>query len=136
MCIAEVPVLCQNLPFPAAEVLVGQAPQDRAEVLRLWLVVLLETKRPPCPGVLLPAHMILKPKGEAVFHSVQITCGILCKACEANTKHQITIKTSKAHFEISSKRVVANKIKRYVNSVNNPKPKQQIHMTVVAMAKA
>lgn len=68
LCITEVPVLCQDLPFPTAEVLGGQAPHDRTKVLCLWLVVLLEAQRPPHPGVLLTTHVILKPRGDAVFY--------------------------------------------------------------------
>ena len=86
MSIAEVPVLCQNLPLPAAELLGGQVPQDRAEVLCLWLVVLLEAQRPPHPGILLIAHVILKPKAGTVFHiGIHICIQYMWYPC--GTKH-------------------------------------------------
>lgn len=67
MCAAEAPVLSQNLPLPAAEMLGSQAPEDRAEVLRLWLVVLLEGQRSPHPGILVIDHVILNPTREAGY---------------------------------------------------------------------
>ncbi|TNN35480.1 hypothetical protein EYF80_054351 [Liparis tanakae] len=66
MCVAEAPVLRQDLPLAAAQVLGGQAPQHGPEVLRLRLVVLLEAQRSAHPGVLLTAHLILKGSIQSV----------------------------------------------------------------------
>ena len=51
VCVGEAPVLGQDLPLPVGQVLCGQPPHDRAEVLRLLLVVLPEAQLPPLPGV-------------------------------------------------------------------------------------
>lgn len=65
MSIAEVPVLSQNLPLSTAEVLGGQAPQNRAKMLCLQLVVLLEAEGLPHTQALL-TYVILNTPGEQV----------------------------------------------------------------------